>query len=107
MSFWPRNFSTDTGFGGRVYFERQAFWAEQGSVHWVNESRAPLPLRLRRGRWLLGFAAPAFLRQPRAELAALIGGWPAQGPQTWEQRKWRRIERARPFAPAEETRLRA
>jgi hypothetical protein len=100
----------DTGFAGRVNFERQAFWAERGCVYWVNESRAPLPLRLRRGRWFLGLAHPTYTRVPRAELAALLERWPVQGPQTWEQRKWRRIERSRPFGTGsdeEKTRLRA
>jgi len=91
-------FPADTGFAGRVNFERQAFWAERGCVFWVNESRAPLPLRLRRSRWLLGLTTPVFTRVPRADLAALIERWPLQGPQTWEQRKWRRIERSRPFS---------
>jgi len=103
-------FPADTGFAGRVNFERQAFWAERGCVYWVNESRAPLPLRLRRGRWLLGLTHPVYTRVPRAELAALLERWPLQGPQTWDQRKWRRIERSRPFgAPADDqtTRLRA
>ena len=102
-------FPADTGFAGRVNFERQAFWADKGCVFWVNEARAPLPMRLRRGRWFLGLTPPpVFTRVPRAELAALIERWPVQGPQTWEQRKWRRIELSRPFAPtAEELRLRA
>src|ERR1700754_686564 len=39
-------FPADTGFAGRVNFERQVYWAERGCVYWVNESRAPLPLRL-------------------------------------------------------------
>ena len=91
-------FQTETDLGGRVNFERQAFWADKGCVYWVNDAHAPLPLRLRRGRWFLGLAHPAFMRVPRAELAALIERWPVQGPQTWEQRKWRRIERSRPFA---------
>ena len=101
-------FPADTGFAGRVNFERQPFWAERACVYWINEARAPLPLRLRRGRWFLGSAHQVFTRVPRTELAALIERWPVQGPQTWEQRKWRRIERSRPFAPPEDdTRLRA
>ena len=100
-------FLPDTGFAGRVHFERQAFWTEQGCVYWVNEARAPLPLPMRRSRWLPGFGAPAFMRVARAELEAVIARWPLQGPQTWEQRKWRRIERARPFAPRDGSRLRA
>lgn len=101
-------FPADTGFAGRINFERQAYWAARACVYWVNEARATLPMRLRRGRWLLGFAPPSFARVPRAELAALVERWPAEGPQTWEQRKWQRIERNRPFAPAaDESRLRA
>ena len=99
-------FPADTGFAGRVNFERQAFWAERACVYWVNVARAPLPLRLRRGRGFLGLAGPAFARLPREELASVVGGWPLEGPQTWEQRKWRRIERSRPFAALDQ-RLRA
>jgi len=95
-------FPAETGFAGRVNFERQMFWAERACVFWVNESRAPLPLRLRRSRWFLGLTHPVFTRVPRAELAPLIERWPLQGPQTWEQRKWRRIERSRPFARADD-----
>ena len=94
-------FPADTGFAGRVNFERQAFWAERGCVYWVSEARAPLPLRLRRSRWFFGLTSAVFTRLPRAELAPLIERWPVQGPQTWEQRKWRRIERSRPFASDE------
>ncbi len=101
-------FPADTGFAGRVNFERQAFWADKGCVYWINESRAPLPLRLRRGRWFLGLTHPVFMRVPRADLAALIERWPVQGPQTWEQRKWRRIELSRPFGSEHaDNRLRA
>lgn len=89
--------SADTGFAGRVNFERQDFWSERRCVYWAPDARAPLPLRLKRGRWLRG--APAYARVPRAELAPLVERWPLQGPQTWEQRKWRRIARSRPFAP--------
>ena len=98
-------FPSETGFAGRVNFERQAFWAERGCVFWVNESRAPLPLRIRGGRWFLGLSTPEFRRLPRAELAAAIERWPVQGPQTWEQRKWRRIEQSRPFAQRDPSEL--
>jgi hypothetical protein len=87
-----------TGFAGRVNFERQAFWAEKGCVYWVGDGHVSLPLRLRRGRWLLRGPGPDFARLPRIEIAPLIEKWPLEGPQTWEQRKWRRIENSRPFA---------
>jgi len=96
-----------TGFAGRVNFERQAFWAERGCVFWVSDTQASLPMRLRRGRWLLRGAGPEFARLPRVELAPLIEKWTLEGPQTWEQRKWRRIENSRPFASTAPGRLRA
>jgi hypothetical protein len=98
-------FAADTGFAGRVNFERHAFWAERACVYWVSADRATLPTRLRRSRWLLPAAAPMFMRVPRADLAPLIDNWPLKGPQTWEQRKWRRIEDSRPFAA--DSRMRA
>jgi hypothetical protein len=94
----------ETGFAGRVNFERVDYWAARGCVYWVHQSRAPLPMRLRRGRWWLRLSAgPAFARLPRTELSPLIEHWPLEGPQTWEQRKWRRIERSRPFGGRDES----
>lgn len=90
-------FPADTGFAGRVHFERTSFWEDRQCVFWVSESNAPLPGRLRRGLWLLRPGTPIFRRLPRAELAAVVERWPLAGPQTWEQRKWERIERSRPF----------
>lgn len=100
-------FPADTGFGGRVNFERQTFWAERGCIYWVNDARAGLPLRLRQGSWFRRFGPPTFRRLPRAEVAPLIARWPLEGPQTWEQRKWRRIARSRPFAPEDDGGLRS
>ena len=100
-------FAADTGFAGRVNFERHEFWAERACVFWVSESGVTLPGRLRRSHWFLPAATPMFQRLPRVELAGLIETWPLKGPQTWEQRKWRRIEDSRPFAAAGEGRLRA
>jgi hypothetical protein len=87
----------ETGFAGRVNFERTDYWAARGCVVWVPQARASLPLRLRRGRWLRLGSGPVYSRVSRGELAPLIDQWPLEGPQTWEQRKWRRIERSRPF----------
>jgi hypothetical protein len=89
-----------TGFGGRVHFERQAFWAERACVFWVAEARAALPARWRRNRWLPRSAEPTFARAPAAELDDLVERWPLEGPQTWEERKWQRIEDNRPLARA-------
>jgi hypothetical protein len=97
-------FAADTGFAGRVNFERHEFWAERACVYWASASRAALPARLRRGRWFLS-VSPMLLRVPRTELVGLMDTWALTGPQTWEQRKWRRIEDSRPFAA--DSRLRA
>lgn len=84
-----------TGIAGCVYFERQPYWTERSSIYWVVGRHAPLPRRLCPGIWLLRRHRPALLRLPASELAALIVQWPAQGPQTWEQRKWARQARWR------------
>jgi hypothetical protein len=89
----------ETGIGGRVHFERQAFWAERNCVYWVPAARAPLPRQLRPGHWLLRRDRPGVTRMPRDQLAAVIEQWPLEGPQTWEQRKWQRIARSRAFGP--------
>jgi hypothetical protein len=96
-------FPAETGFAGRVNFERIDYWANRGCVFWVPHAKAPLPMRLRRGRWLRLAASPAYMRVPRGELQPLVDHWPLEGPQTWEQRKWRRIERSRPFAKKDES----
>ncbi len=88
----------ETGFAGRVNFERLSYWSERQCIYWVPESKAPLPGRLRRGLWLLRPSAPSYGRLPRSELASRIEQWPLVGPQTWEQRKWMRIAQSRPFA---------
>lgn len=94
-------FPSDTGFAGRVHFERVQFWEEKACVYWVPESRAQLPSRLRRGLWLLGSSAPTFRRVPRSDLADAVERWPLAGPQTWEQRKWQRIAQSRPFGSSQ------
>ena len=88
----------DTGFAGRINFERTDYWASRACVYWAPAARVTLPVRLRRGRWWRLGAGPAYNRMARAELAPIIDQWPLEGPQTWEQRKWRRIERNRPFS---------
>jgi hypothetical protein len=90
-------FGADTGFASRVNFERQAFWAERGCVHWIGQARAPLPLRLRTGHGLLRLSPPPYARAPKTEVAALMARWPVPGAQTWDERKRRRIERTQPF----------
>jgi hypothetical protein len=84
-----------TGIAGRVHFERQSFWMQRPCVYWVDEARAALPRRLVPGLWLLRRQAPGFVRLPHSELAPTIEGWPLEGPQSWEQRKWAHIVRNR------------
>ena len=100
-------FPADTGFAGRVNFERQDFWAERACVYWVSEGRASLPLRMRRGGRWLSLSGPQYGRWKKADFAGLTERWPLQGPQTWQERKWRRIEDNRPFAGGEDGRRRA
>lgn len=97
----------DTGIGGRIHFERQAFWAERACVYWVAEARASLPLKWRRHRWRPRSAEPAYARVPATEFDAVVARWPLEGPQTWEARKWQRIEENRPLSRAAEQQRRA
>ena len=92
-------FPADSGFAGRVHFERQSFWAQRACVYWVRENKATLPGRFRPlGWWFRRHANLTFRRVARAELASAVETWPLEGPQTWQQRKWRRIESSRPLA---------
>lgn len=86
----------ETGFAGLVNFERQAFWAAKDCIYWAEQRHAHLPASCRRGPWFLS-RAPQFVRLPHAELAPLIEQWHLDGPQTWDQRRWQRIENERPF----------
>lgn len=90
----------ESGIAGRVHFERQSFWAQHPCIYWVDASRAPLPRHLRPGVWLLRRHRPGYLRLPSAEIAPLIEQWPLEGPQTWDQRKWARIEANRSLPSA-------
>lgn len=90
-------FESNTGFAGRVNFERQSFWRERACVHWVPASRAVMPWRLRFAAWRGDTAGRAFRRLSREELAGHAARWPLEGPETWDERKHHRIERTRPF----------
>lgn len=90
----------ESGIAGRVHFERQPFWAQRACIYWVDATRAPLPRSLRPGLWLLRRHRPGYLRLPSADVAPLIEQWPLEGPQTWEQRKWARIEANRSLPTA-------
>ncbi|CAN5710314.1 hypothetical protein BH09PSE5_BH09PSE5_45760 [soil metagenome] len=96
-------FPADTGFAGRVNFERQKFWEERACVYWVNEAHAKLPGKFRRSRWFVPSTVPPFARIPRVELASFVDAWPIEGPHTWEQRKWMRIQRGRAFTSSNES----
>lgn len=92
--------AAETGIAGRIYFERQEFWSARRSIFWVPAGKVSLPARLRpRSGWLnFGRASQMIVRAPKAEFGSMMEKWPLQGPQTWEERKWQRIERSRPFA---------
>ena len=89
----------DTGFAGLVNFERQAFWAAKECIYWAELRETQLPANCLRGPWFLPHRQPQFMRLPRTELGPLIEKWALEGPQTWDQRRWRRIENERPFGP--------
>lgn len=89
-----------SGVAGRVYFERQGFWAQRPCVYWIDDARAALPRRLLPGVWLLRRQQPGYMRLPHAELATVIERWPLDGPHSWEQRKWARIVRKQILQPA-------
>jgi len=90
-------FEPETGFAGRVNFERQPYWQERRCIYWVAAPLALLPWRLRAGAWRGEANNRAFRRLRRDELAGCAERWRLEGPQTWEDRKRRRIERSRPF----------
>jgi hypothetical protein len=93
-------FEPNTGFAGRVNFERQSFWDERRCVYWVAAPAAALPWRMRFAAWRGDSAGQAFRRLSRDEFAGSVERWRLEGPQTWEERKRRRIERSRPFGYA-------
>ena len=90
-------FEAHTGFAGRVNFERQAFWQARECVYWVSAASAALPWRLRLGAWPGTAPGRAYRRLERNEIEGCVANWALEGPQTWEDRKKRRIERGRPF----------
>jgi len=86
-----------TGFAGRVNFERHAFWQEKACVYWVSAASAALPWRLRLGAWPGSSPARAYRRLERGEIEDCVARWSLEGPETWEDRKKRRIDSTRPF----------
>ena len=93
-------FEAQTGFAGRVNFERHAFWQEKECVYWVSAASAALPWRLRLGAWPGSAPARAYRAWSAARSRTAIANWALEGPQTWEDRKKRRIDRSRPFGDA-------
>ena len=59
-------FEAQTGFAGRVNFERHAFWHEKECVYWVSAASAALPWRLRLGAWPGSSPARAYRRLERS-----------------------------------------
>jgi len=97
-------FEAQTGFAGRVNFERHEFWRAKACVYWVSSANAALPWRLRLGAWPATGPGRAFRRLERTELEGCIANWVLEGPETWEDRKKRRLERSRPFGFASQAR---
>ena len=97
-------FEAQTGFAGRVNFERHAFRRAKGCVYWVPAASAALPWRLRLGAWPGAAPGRAYRRLERTELDGCIANWALEGPETWEDRKKRRIQRGRPFGFASQAR---
>lgn len=94
----------ETGFAGRVNFERQDWWQSRGCVHWVAAASAPLPWRLR----LRGLGTrPAVRRLSRDELDSAVAAWPIEPAQTWDERKRWRLEKTRVFGAAQGQRAHA
>lgn len=101
-------FPADTGFAGRVHFERQAFWASKRCIYWADADTARLPSRwLQRRAFGLAPRTPRYGRVPRVELGPVVERWTLEGPQSWDERRWQRIERSRPFSRFDEQRKRA
>lgn len=90
-------FEAQTGFAGRVNFERHDFWQTKECVYWVPAASAALPWRLRLGGWSGSAPARAYRRLERSEIEGCVANWALEGPETWEDRKRHRIERRRPF----------
>ena len=88
----------ETGFSGRVHFERQAFWGERANIYWASYNDAPQAVRRATGGWWSRFWGLTYGPIPREGLAAAIDAWTMEGPQTWEQRKWAHIAKNQPFA---------
>lgn len=92
-----------TGIAGPVHFERQAWWAQRACLWWVDpaHARLPAPLTARPRPWER--AAPRLVRLTLPEADALSMDWALEGPLTWTERRWARIERTRPFGAANTT----
>lgn len=92
-------FPAETGLAGRVHFERQAFWAAKACVYWSDLLTAQLPAHyLARRGFGLARRAPCYRRIAHAEFTPWLDHWLIEGPQSWDERRWQRIEHSRPFA---------
>ena len=96
-------FEAQTGFAGRVNFERHAFWRAKECVFWVSAASAALPWRLRLGTWSAVAPGRAYRRLERIELEGCIANWQLEGPETGGDRKKGRLARGRPFGHAAPT----
>lgn len=81
-------FPGETGFAGRVHFERQVFWAARACIYWATTSAACLPPQsLARSGFMLMGRSLRYGRLPRAALSSLLERWSIEGPASWEERR--------------------
>ena len=79
------------GFGGLAVSQ-----AKQ-CVYCVSSGSGARPWRLWVGAWPGSSPARAYRRIERSEIESCVANWALEGPETWEDRKKRRIERKNPF----------
>jgi hypothetical protein len=72
-------FEAQTGFAGRVNFERHAFWQAKECVYWVSATSAALPWRLRLGAWPGSAPGRAYRRLERNEIEGCVANWLLEG----------------------------
>ena len=85
------------GIAGRVLFERQAYWSQRNSIHWVSYRRVSWPETQGESRWLFARQVPPYQQLTPEQAKSLFQCSDVTGPHTWDQRKQYRFERQRPF----------
>ncbi len=86
-----------SGIGGRVLFERQAYWSRRNCIYWVGQRYVTWPEIAGESRWRFARQLPQYLQLTPTAASLLFERSQASGPHTWDQRKQFRVERRRPF----------